>query len=385
MAIEPIPFNQPYQTGKELDYIAKAQLARHLSGDGIYTRQCHEWIERATGCAKALLTQSCTAALDLAAMLLDIQPGDEIILPSFTFVSTANAFVLRGGVPVFVDIRRDTLNIDETLIEQAVTPRTRAIALVHYAGVAAEMDAIGAVAERHGLTVVEDAAQGIMADYRGRALGAIGDLGAFSFHETKNLSAGEGGALLVNKPELAQRAEIMREKGTDRGRFFRGEVDKYTWQDIGSSFLPSEITAAYLWAQFEQAKRISAERLAVWQRYHALFAPLEAEGLLRRPIVPPHCKHNGHIYYVLLASEAERTRVLQALNQDGIAALFHYVPLHSSPAGRRFGRAHGNLENTTDLSGRLIRLPMFIGLTESQQERVRDALRAALQIRQSST
>lgn len=378
MANASIPFNLPYATGSELEYVAKAQLAKHLSGDGGYTRRCHEWIERQTGCAKALLTHSCTSALDLAAMLLDLEPGDEVILPSFTFVSTANAFVLRGAVPVFVDIRPDTLNIDETLIEAAVTSRTRAIAPVHYAGVAAEMDPIVAVAKKHSLSIVEDSAQGVMASYRGRALGSIGDLGCFSFHETKNLSSGEGGALLVNKPELAMRAEIMREKGTDRGRFFRGEVDKYTWQDIGSSLLPSEITAAYLWAQFEQAERITADRLASWHRYHALLAPLEADGLLRRPIVPEHCQHNGHIYYILLASESERDRVLGALRQNGIAAVFHYVPLHSSPAGRRFGRTHGSLENTTNLSSRLIRLPMFVGLQETQQERVRDTLMAAL-------
>ncbi len=373
-----IPFNRPFATGKELVYIAEAHRNLHLSGDGLFTKRCHQWIEQRTGCAKALLTHSCTSALDLAALLLDIKSGDEIILPSFTFVSTANAFVLRGAVPVFVDIREDTLNLDERLIEAAITPRTRAIVPVHYAGVACEMDTIVAIAERHNLRIVEDAAQGIMASYKGRALGAIGDLGSFSFHETKNIQSGEAGCLLLRDQDLVQRAEIMREKGTDRSRFFRGEVDKYTWQDIGSSFLPNEITAAFLWAQLEEAERISRERMAIWQRYHERLAPLERQGLLRRPIVPADCQHNGHLYYVLLSPEFDRQGVLDRLKANGIHAVFHYIPLHSSPAGLRFGRAHGDLSLTTSLSRHLIRLPMWIGLSENEQQRVCDVLGAIL-------
>ena len=374
VATEPIPFNLPYATGNELVYAAEAQRNFHLSGDGAFTKRCHRWIEQRTGCARALLTHSCTSALDMAALLLDIERGDEVILPSYTFVSTANAFVLRGAIPVFVDIREDTLNLDEKLIEDAITPRTRAIVPVHYAGVSCDMDAILAIAGRHGLRVVEDAAQGIMAGYKGRALGAIGDLGSFSFHETKNIISGEGGSLLVNDPALAVRAEIMREKGTDRGRFFRGEVDKYTWQDLGSSFLPGELTAAWLWAQIEQAEQITEVRIASWRRYHDMLAPLEQQGLLRRPTVPPDCQHNGHLYYVVLAPEIDRQKVLDAFRQNGIGAVFHYVPLHSSPAGMRFGRAHGELVLTTSLSERLIRLPMWVGLTEAQQQRVVDVL-----------
>jgi dTDP-4-amino-4,6-dideoxygalactose transaminase len=371
-----IPFNRPYATGNELVYAAEAQRNHHLSGDGSFTKRCHQWIEERTGCARALLTHSCTSALDLAALLLDIESGDEVILPSYTFVSTANAFVLRGAVPVFVDIREDTLNLDEKLIEAAITPRTRAIVPVHYAGVSCEMDAIVAIARRHDLRIVEDAAQGIMAGYKGRALGAIGDLGAFSFHETKNIISGEGGSLLVNDAALAVRAEIMREKGTDRGRFFRGEVDKYTWQDLGSSFLPSDLMAAYLWAQLEQAQQITDARRANWRCYHDMLAPLEQQGLLRRPAVPADCQHNGHLYYVVLAPEIDRQKVLDAFRQNSIGAVFHYVPLHSSPAGLRFGRAHGELSLTTSLSQRLIRLPMWFGLTEAQQQRVCDVLSA---------
>jgi dTDP-4-amino-4,6-dideoxygalactose transaminase len=373
-----VPFNLPYSTGKELAYVAEAHRLRHLSGDGAFTRHCHRWIEQQTGCAKALLTHSCSSALDMAALLLDIRDGDEVIMPSFTFVSTANAFVLRGGVPVFVDIREDTLNLDEALIEAAITPRTRAIVPVHYAGVSCEMDTIMAIARRHRLAVVEDAAQGVAASYKGRALGAIGDLGSFSFHETKNVISGEGGALLVNDPALVQRAEIIREKGTDRARFFRGEVDKYTWQDVGSSFLPSDINAAFLWAQLEEAERITRERLTLWQRYHQRLETLEQRGLLRRPIVPADCRQNGHLYYVLLAPGTDRHMVLQKLKERAVNSVFHYVPLHSSPAGRRFARSHGELSLTTLLSERLIRLPMWIGLTESQQQRVCDALAAIL-------
>jgi len=373
-----IPFNRPYATGNELIYQAEAQRGLHLSGDGPFTRRCHQWIEEHTGCAKALLTHSCTSALDMAALLLDIKSGDEVILPSYTFVSTANAFVLRGAVPVFVDIREDTLNLDERLIEEAITTRTRAIVPVHYAGVSCEMDSIIAIARRHDLRIVEDAAQGVMAGYKNRALGAIGDLGSFSFHETKNIISGEGGSLLVRDAELAQRAEIIREKGTDRGRFFRGEVDKYTWQDVGSSFLPNEITAAFLWAQLEEAERITRERIAIWRRYHAMLEPLEQSELLRRPIVPANCQHNGHMYYVLLPHSVDRQAVLHELKDNGIHAVFHYVPLHSSPAGQRFGRAHGDLALTTSLSEGLIRLPMWLGLGEAQQQRICDVLGAIL-------
>jgi len=379
VAPDRIPFNRPYTTGRELDNIAEAHRRLHLSGDGSFTAQCHRWIEQQTGCARALLTHSCSSALDMSALLLDIAEGDEIIMPSYTFVSTANAFVLRGGVPVFVDIREDTLNLDERLIEAAITPRTRAIAPVHYAGVGCEMDAIMAIANRHGLAVVEDAAQGLLASYKGRALGAIGDLGSFSFHETKNIITGEGGALLVNDPALAQRAEIIREKGTDRARFYRGEIDKYTWQDVGSSYLPGEIIAAFLWAQLEEAERITRERVTLWHRYHAGFEQLERQGLLRRPIVPADCRHNGHLYYVLLPPGVDRQTVLRKLNGGGVGSVFHYVPLHSSPAGQRFGRSHGDLSLTASLSERLIRLPMWFGLTESQQQRVCDVLGTILQ------
>jgi dTDP-4-amino-4,6-dideoxygalactose transaminase len=366
-------------TGKELYYIAEANFGNMLAGDGPYTKRCHAWLEKRTGCNKGLLTHSCTAALEMSALLLDIQPGDEIIMPSYTFVSTANAFVLRGGVPVFVDIREDTLNLDERLIEAAITSRTKAIVPVHYAGVACEMDTIMAIAHRHGLHVVEDAAQGVMSSYKGRALGSIGDLGAYSFHETKNVISGEGGALLVNNPELALRAEIIREKGTDRSRFFRGEVDKYTWQEMGSSFLPGELIAAFLWAQLEEADRITVERLAIWNRYHELLAPLEAQGLLRRPILPEGCSHNAHMYYVLLASDINRQRALTILKQQGVFAVFHYVPLHDAPAGRRYGRVHGSMTNTNALSDRLVRLPMWIGLDRGKQKFVVETLRSALE------
>ena len=355
-------------TGKELYYIAEAKFGNMLAGDGPFTKRCHQWLEQRTNCSKALLTHSCTAALEMAALLLDIQPGDEVIMPSFTFVSTANAFVLRGGVPVFVDIREDTLNLDERLIEAAITPRTRAIVPVHYAGVACEMDSIMAIARRHGLKVVEDAAQGVMSSYKGRALGSIGDLGAYSFHETKNVISGEGGALLVNDPELALRAEIIREKGTDRSRFFRGEVDKYTWQEVGSSFLPGELIAAFLWAQLEEAQAITEERLAIWERYHAALAQIEANGLLRRPVVPEGCQHNAHMYYVLLAPGTDRQKVLAELKRNQIFSVFHYVPLHSSPAGMQYGRLHGSLDVTNRQSERLVRLPLWAGLKEFEQE-----------------
>jgi dTDP-4-amino-4,6-dideoxygalactose transaminase len=370
-----IPFNKPYMTGKELFYIAEAHFNGMLAGDGPFTKRCHAWLEARSGAEKALLTHSCTGALEIAALLLDVQPGDEIIMPSYTFVSTANAFVLRGGVPVFVDIREDTLNLNEKLIEEAITPRTRAIVPVHYAGVACEMDTIMSIARRHGLRVVEDAAQGVMANYKGKSLGSIGDIGAYSFHETKNVISGEGGALLVNDPEFAARAEIIREKGTDRSRFFRGEVDKYTWQEVGSSFLPGELVAAFLWAQLEDAERITQGRLASWHHYHELLEPLELQGMLRRPIVPEECTHNAHMYYVLLGDQINRQLLLDELKRNGIWSVFHYVPLHSSPAGKRYGKTVGTLDVTNRQSERLVRLPLWSGLTLQQQETVVDIIK----------
>lgn len=357
-----IPFNRPYMTGRELGNIASAHANGHLSGDGPFTRYCHSWLEAHTLAHRALLTHSCTAALEMSALLLDLQPGDEVIMPSFTFVSTANAFVLRGAVPVFVDIRDDTLNLDERLIEAAITPRTRAICVVHYAGVAAEMDAIMAIAARHGLRVVEDAAQAIASRYKGRPLGGIGDLGCLSFHETKNIISGEGGALLTRDATFSERAEILREKGTNRSRFFRGQVDKYTWVDVGSSYLPGEITAAFLAAQMDECTDITSRRLAIWDRYHAWAEPYEARGQLRRPTVPAHCDHNAHMYYLLLPDLEVRDSFIQRMREAGIGTVFHYVPLHSSPAGIRFGRASGSLQVTDWVSERLVRLPLWVGL-----------------------
>lgn len=373
-----IPFNKPHLAGRELEQIAQAHMRGRLSGDGPFTQKCHNWLINQTDCEQALLTHSCTGALELAALLLDIKPGDEIIMPSYTFASTANAFVLRGGIPLFVDVREDTLNLDERLIESAITPRTRAIAPVHYAGVACEMDTIMAIAQKHGLKVVEDAAQGVMSTYKTRALGSIGDLGAYSFHETKNVISGEGGALLVRDPDMSLRAEIIREKGTDRSRFFRGEVDKYTWQDVGSSFLPGELMAAFLWAQLEAAEQITKGRLASWQQYHELLKPLESTGALRRPIVPDECGHNAHMYYVVLAADLDRQTVLAKLANMGIGAVSHYVPLHSSPAGRRYGKSIGDLQVTEQQSERVIRLPLWIGLSLEQQIRVATSLETAL-------
>jgi dTDP-4-amino-4,6-dideoxygalactose transaminase len=363
-----IPFNKPYMTGKELWYIAQAHSVNHLSGDGGFTKKCSEWLEQSLNCQRALLTHSCTAALEMAAILADLGPGDEVIMPSYTFVSTANAFVLRGAVPVFVDIRPDTLNIDEKLIEDAITHRTKAIVPVHYAGVACEMDVIMDIARRHNLIVIEDAAQGIMSTYKGRSLGTIGDMGCLSFHETKNIIAGEGGALLLNNPKLVQRAEIIREKGTNRSQFFRGQVDKYTWTDIGSSYLPGEVIAAFLWAQLEEAHSITKKRLDIWDHYHAELASMEARGSLRRPIVPLEHQHNAHMYYILLDSLDSRTIAIDSLKNKGISAVFHYVPLHSSPAGERYGRCGGDMTNTEVLSNRLLRLPLWIGLEKSMDE-----------------
>jgi dTDP-4-amino-4,6-dideoxygalactose transaminase len=373
-----VPFNKPFCTGREIDYIREALASPHLSGDGAFTRRCHAWLERETGSRKALLTHSCTAALEMAALLAGIGPGDEVILPSFTFASTANAFVLRGAVPVFVDIDEQTLNLDPSEVRNGITGRTRAVVPVHYAGVGCDMDAIMEIAGEHRLVVIEDAAQGILARYRGRPLGGIGHLGALSFHETKNLMSGEGGALLVNDRGLVQRAEIIREKGTNRSQFFRGEVDKYTWVDVGSSYLPSELTAAFLWAQCEAAEEIRKRRLAVWSRYHERLGGLERAGRVRRPVVPPDRDSNAHIYYLLLADLAERTRVLERLKQAGVNAVFHYVPLHSSPAGQRFGRAVGRLATTDSASDRLIRLPLWVGMGDPEVEYVVDSVRRAL-------
>ncbi len=371
-----IPFNKPFMTGKELWYIAQAHANGHLAGDGSFTKQCSRWLEARTGADKALLTHSCTAGLEIAAMLADLKPGDEVIMPSYTFVSTANAFVLRGAVPVFVDIRPDTLNIDETLIEAAITERTRAIVPVHYAGVGCEMDTIMDIARRHDLLVIEDAAQAVMASYKGRPLGGIGHMGALSFHETKNIISGEGGALLVNGLALAERAEIIREKGTNRSQFFRGQVDKYTWVDIGSSYIPGELIAAFLWAQMEEADAITRRRIGIWNTYHQWFAEAEKAGKLRRPIVPSHCAHNAHMYYLLLPDLETRTAFIDKLRQLGINCVFHYIPLHSAPAGQRLGRAHGALKVTDDVADRLVRLPLWLGLEEQHQSVIQKMLSA---------
>jgi dTDP-4-amino-4,6-dideoxygalactose transaminase len=373
-----VPFNNIYLTDQAHINILQSLESGALSGDGGFTRRCHQWLETYHKSPKALLTHSCAAALEMCALLLDIHPGDEVIMPSYTFVSTANAFVLRGAVPVFVDIRADTLNIDETLIEDAITPKTKAIVAVHYAGVACEMDRIMEIAATHGLHVIEDAAQGMMATYKGRALGSMGHLGALSVHATKNIISGEGGALLVNEQKYALRAEIIREKGTDRSQFLRGEVDKYTWQDAGSSYLPAEIVAALLWSQLENARQITDARIEVWDRYHDLSKSLEDQGRLRRPYVPEDCQHNGHLYYVLVPDLAQRDETLAALKKQGIQSVFHYVPLHSSPAGKKYGRVHGPMQTTEQMSARLIRLPLWVGINQAQQERIIQALHTFL-------
>lgn len=362
-----IPFNKPYMTGKELWYIAQAHTNGNLAGDGQFTTKCHQWLEQHTNTYKALLTHSCTAALEMAALLAEIQSGDEVIMPSYTFVSTANAFVLRGAKLVFVDIRSDTLNIDENLIEEAITPKTKAIVPVHYAGVSCEMDTIMEIANRHNLLVIEDTAQGIMSTYKDRPLGTIGHMGTLSFHETKNIISGEGGALLVNHANFANRAEIIREKGTNRSQFFRGQIDKYTWVDVGSSYLPSEIIAAFLWAQMEEAHTITQRRLSLWNVYHQAFKPMENEQLIRRPIIPDSCKHNAHMYYILVKNLKQRTELINALKTKNINAVFHYIPLHTSPIGKKYARTSGFLENTMQLSERLLRLPLWLGLEKDQE------------------
>ena len=370
-----ISFNVPPYIGKEQDYIMEAIRAHKICGDGAFTKKCNAWIEEKTGVSKALLTTACSTALDMAAILSGVGPGDEVILPSFTFVSTANAFVLRGASLVFVDIRPDTQNIDEKLIEEAVTDRTKLIAPVHYAGVGCEMDTIMDIAKRHGLLVVEDAAQGVMSTYKGRSLGAIGDYGCYSFHETKNYSMGEGGALLIRDSGAVDRAEIIREKGTDRSRFLRGQVDKYTWVDMGSSYLPSEMNAAYLYAQLEDAEMINENRKASWNAYYELLKPLADEGRIELPVIPEGCGHNAHMFYIKTADIEERTALAAFLKENGILAVFHYVPLHSAPAGLKFGRFHGEDRYTTKTFERLLRLPMFYGLEPSQVEYICEKIR----------
>ena len=372
-----VPFNKPYMTGKELWYISQAHAKGHLAGDGSFTKLCAGWLEARTGSQRALLTHSCTGALEMAAILADFQPGDEVIMPSFTFVSTANAFVLRGGVPVFVDIRPDTLNIDESRIEAAITPRTKAIVVVHYAGVGCEMDTIMDIARRHSLLVIEDAAQGVMASYKGRPLGSIGHMAAFSFHETKNIISGEGGALMINDARFVERAEIIREKGTNRSQFFRGQVDKYTWTDFGSSYLPSELISAFLWAQMDEADAITRRRMDIWDTYHRFLGQAEAADKIRRPVIPTGCTHNAHMYYLLLPDLARRTAFIRQLKEAGIGAVFHYVPLHSSPFGKTVARSHGDMSITDDLSDRLVRLPLWVGL-EGQVAEVISAVLTAI-------
>ncbi len=370
-----IPFNRPPYTGKELDYMAQAVLVNHkLCGDGPFTKQCHALLERQTGSPRVLLTTSGSDALEMAALLCDLKPGDEVIMPSYTFCSTANAFVLTGAVPVFVDVRPDTMNIDETKIEAAITERTRVICAVHYAGIGCEMDTIMDIAHRHGLLVVEDAAQGVMARYKGRALGSIGDFGCFSFHETKNYSMGEGGAVLVNRPELVEKAETIREKGTNRSRFLRGQVDKYTWVEYGSSYLPSDINAAHLLAQLEMADEINRDRLDSWRYYEQGLAPLRDAGKLRFLEPPAECAHNAHMFAIRVKDLEERTALTAFLKERDIVVSFHYVPLHSSPAGRKFGRFHGENVYTDRESDRLTRLPMYYGLTRAEQDRVINAI-----------
>ena len=364
-----IPFNVPPFLGTEPDLIMQAVKNQKICGDGPFTKQCHQWLEEKTGSPKALLTTSCTHALEMAALLLHIQPGDEVILPSFTFCSTADAFVLRGAKLVFVDIRPDTMNIDETKIEDAITERTKAIACVHYAGVACEMDTIMDIAKRHNLKVVEDAAQAVMSEYKGKALGAIGDYGCYSFHETKNYSMGEGGALLIRDPGKIEDAEIIREKGTNRSVFLRGQIDKYTWVDHGSSYLPSDMLAAYLWAQLQQADAINNDRLASWQKYYDAFAELEKEGYVQRPTIPAECKHNAHMFYLKAKDLEERTALIAHLKKNGVGAVFHYIPLHSAPAGQNFGVFHGEDEYTTAEANRLLRLPMYYGLSDEDIEK----------------
>lgn len=370
-----IPFNAPPIVGSELEYMQSAMASGKLCGDGGFTRRCQQWMEQRFGSKKVLLTPSCTASLEMAALLINLQPGDEVIMPSYTFVSTANAFVLRGATIVFVDIRPDTLNIDESKIEAAITEKTRAIVPVHYAGVACEMDAIMALAAQYKLWVIEDAAQGVMSRYKGRALGTIGHIGCFSFHETKNYTAGgEGGATLINDAALIERAEVIREKGTNRSQFFRGQVDKYTWRDIGSSYLMADLQAAYLWAQLEAAERVNQQRLRLWQRYYDALQPLAAKGRIELPSLPAAYEHNAHMFYIKLRDSDDRQALISWMKEAEILTVFHYIPLHSSPAGEEFGRFHGEDLFTTRESERLLRLPLFYNLTDNNQNTVISSL-----------
>lgn len=371
-----INFNVPPYTGKEMDYIKKAVENQKICGDGEFTRKCNAWIEEKTGTAKALLTTSCTHATELAALLADIKEGDEVIMPSYTFCSTADAFALRGAVPVFIDIRPDTMNLDEKLIEDAITPKTKAIVPVHYAGVSCEMDTILDIAKRHNLVVIEDAAQGIMSTYKGKALGTMGDFGCFSFHETKNFSMGEGGALLIRDEKDVEEAEILREKGTNRSKFFRGQIDKYTWVNYGSSYLPSDMNAAYLYAQLELADQITADRMATWEHYYKRLSPLKEKGILELPVIPEGCTHNAHMFYIKAENLEVRTALLSYLKEREILSVFHYIPLHSAPAGLKYGRFHGEDKYTTKESERLARLPMWYGLKPEQVDYICDQLEA---------
>jgi dTDP-4-amino-4,6-dideoxygalactose transaminase len=384
LSLPKIPFNCPYTTGDEFGYIQEAIDNLHLSGNGPFTERCACWFEERFSCERALLTSSCTSALEMAMLVAGIEAGDEVIVPSFTFPTTAGVVALRGAVPVFVDIREDTLNLDERLVEMAITSRTRAILPVHYAGVACSMQKLSELAERSHLAMIEDAAQGIMASYRGTALGALGDLGCLSFHETKNLTCGEGGALLINRAEWVERAEIIQEKGTNRSQFLRGQVDKYTWVGLGSSFLTSDINAAFLWAQIRHAEEILARRMAIWTRYHERLAQFEEIGRVRRPIIPDDCLHNAHMYYLLLDDRGGRDRFIETLAAQNIHALFHFVPLHSSAAGQRFGRVAGELPVTDRVGDTLVRLPLWVGMSESEVERVCDAVEHALRVARPS-
>lgn len=370
-----INFNVPPCAGKELQYIEEAMKANKICGDGQFTKKCNAWIEEKTKTKKALLTTSCTHATEMAAILSDIQPGDEVIMPAYTFVSTADAFVLRGAKAVFVDIRPDTMNIDENLIEDAITDKTKAIVPVHYAGVACEMDKIMEIAQKHNLLVIEDAAQGIMSTYKGKALGTIGDYGCYSFHETKNYSMGEGGALLIRDEKNIEDAEIIREKGTDRSKFFRGQVDKYTWVNYGSSYLPSDMNAAYLWAQLEIAEEINNQRLKCWNRYYDNLKGLKEIGKIELPYIPNDCKHNAHMFYIKAKNIEERTSLIQYLKENGILAVFHYIPLHTAPAGIKYGRFHGEDKYTTKESERLLRLPMYYGLELEEVDKVSEVVK----------
>lgn len=367
-----ISFNVPPYVGNEEKYIRQAIDSRKICGDGEFTKKCNQWLEKKTQTAAALLTTSCTHATEMAAILCDIKPGDEIIMPSYTFVSTADAFVLRGAKVVFVDIRPDTMNIDEKLIENAITNKTKAVVPVHYAGVACEMDTIMNIAQKYNLRVIEDAAQGVMSSYKGKALGTIGDYGCYSFHETKNLSMGEGGALLIKNPEMIERAEIIREKGTNRSKFFRGQIDKYTWVDAGSSYLPSELNAAYLWAQLEMAEQIYMDRMSSWERYYELLLPLQEQGIIELPMIPDGCVHNAHMFYIKVRNLKERTRMINFLKDRDVNAVFHYIPLHTAPAGQRFGVFCGEDIFTTKESERLIRLPMYYGLGDDVEKVVKE-------------